>query len=43
MGTFMHICGRENGAAVLKNNLAALREIEYVHIMKPNNCSQVYT
>ena len=40
MGTFMHFCG----AAILKNNLAILREIEYVHIVRtPSNCSQVCT
>ena len=37
MATFMHFCG----AVILKNNLAVLREIEYVHIVRPSNCSQV--
>lgn len=38
----MHFCRRENGAAILKNNLAALRKIGYVHIVKPNNCTVQY-
>ena len=40
MGTFMHF----GGAAILKNNLAILREIEYVYIEHmSSNCSQVCT
>lgn len=39
MRTFMHFCGRENCTAVLKNNLSALREIEYVHVVRPSNCT----
>lgn len=35
----MHICRRENGTAILENNLAGLREIEYVHIVTPRNCT----
>lgn len=42
MGTFTLLCGRENGAVILKNNLAALREIEYVHIVRPSNCTVKY-
>ena len=40
METFMHFCG----AAILKNSLATLREVEYVHIVHmPSDCNQVCT
>lgn len=39
MGTFTCFCRRENGATILNNIFAALREIEYVHIVRPSNCT----
>lgn len=33
-GYHLHSTGRQNGAAVM-NNLPVLREIEYVHIARP--------
>lgn len=39
MGTFMCFCGRENGATIVKNIFAVLREIECAYIVRPCKCT----